>query len=235
MTRRMLDDSGGRRQGGGERRQGRGCPASLGRSCRRRVAPRDSVGAMGWRRGRVGWGGLAPVGVRVRFGARSRADPIWPPPSGVPGVGALARSLLSTRHSCQVTGRQRNTTEPTGPPSHSVRHSLVPPQPRLYARRYRPPLASSHWPVPGPLTSGRASGARPLHDPTHVCDDRSGRRRADRLGGERPGAHDPRMVMERYYRYVPNLTRQDGKALASHLRCSEERRQCSVIAEQERG
>ncbi len=37
--------------------------------------------------------------------------------------------------------------------------------------------------------------------------------------------------MERYYSYVPNLTRQDGKALASHLRSSEENRQCSVIAE----
>ncbi|MFI5340837.1 MAG: Arm DNA-binding domain-containing protein [Candidatus Methylomirabilales bacterium] len=32
------------------------------------------------------------------------------------------------------------------------------------------------------------------------------------------GHTTPRMVLERYCRYVPNLTRQDGKALASHLR-----------------
>ena len=44
-----------------------------------------------------------------------------------------------------------------------------------------------------------------------------------------------RMIMERYYRYVPNLTRQDGKALDRYLRSGEENRQCSVIGKKKRG
>jgi hypothetical protein len=45
--------------------------------------------------------GRASVELRVRSGARSCADPIWPPPAGVPG-GALARRLLPTQPECQV-------------------------------------------------------------------------------------------------------------------------------------
>ncbi len=74
--------------GGRAGERGDGAEAALpgpGGSRRRRMAPRDSVGAMGWRRGRAGRSGRTPVGVRVRFGERSRADPMGPPPSGVPG------------------------------------------------------------------------------------------------------------------------------------------------------
>jgi hypothetical protein len=130
----------------------RAAPPDPGGSCHGWVAPRDSGEAMGWRRGRIGRGGCTPVGVRVRFEDRSRADPIWPSPSGVPrrctGQEPTLDPARLSRH--KATTNCDRTDRPSLP---SARHSLVPPRPRLQARRYRPPLSKSQRPVHVPLTS----------------------------------------------------------------------------------